>query len=241
MEKRIKEIINENSGVAGVVIRDSFGKLLMINEEVVFPSASIIKLFILMTLNKEDYNKRIELKKVDKVGGCGILKVMEDGLPLTVKDTAYLMICLSDNTATNILIDYIGMDKINACIKEKGFTGTVLGRKMMDAEARKAGKDNFTTPKDVLGVLEMLCKNPDDLDMLRNQAYNNKIPLYFAREVDFAHKTGELMYIEHDAGRLFFDGGWVDVIVLTKDLEKNEDGIKINSLIGKVIFDNYCK
>ena len=151
------------------------------------------------------------------------------------------MICLSDNTATNILIDYIGMDKINACIKEKGFTGTVLGRKMMDAEARKAGKDNFTTPKDVLGVLEMLCKNPDDLDMLRNQAYNNKIPLYFAREVDFAHKTGELMYIEHDAGRLFFDWGWVDVIVLTKDLEKNEDGIKINSLIGKVIFDNYCK
>lgn len=241
MEKRIKEIINENSGVAGVVIRDSFGKLLMINEEVVFPSASIIKLFILMALNKEDYNKRIELKKVDKVGGCGILKVMEDGLPLTVKDTAYLMICLSDNTATNILIDYIGMDKINSCIKEKGFAGTVLGRKMMDAEARKAGKDNFTTPKDVLGVLKMLCKNPDDLDMLRNQAYNNKIPLYFAREVDFAHKTGELMYIEHDAGRLFFDGGWVDVIVLTKDLEKNEDGIKINSLIGKVIFDNYCK
>lgn len=241
MEKRIKEIINENSGVAGVVIRDSFGKSLMINEEVVFPSASIIKLFILMTLNKEDYNKRIELKKVDKVGGCGILKVMEDGLPLTVKDTAYLMICLSDNTATNILIDYIGMDKINAYIKEKGFTGTVLGRKMMDAEARKAGKDNFTTPKDVLGVLEMLCKNPDDLDMLRNQAYNNKIPLYFAREVDFAHKTGELMYIEHDAGRLFFDGGWVDIIILTKDLEKNEDGIKINNLIGKVIFDNYCK
>ncbi len=73
---------------------------------------------------------------------------MGDGLPLTVKDVGYLMICLSDNTATNILIDYIGMDKINECIKEKGFTGTVLGRKMMDAEARKAGKDNFTTPKD---------------------------------------------------------------------------------------------
>ncbi len=49
------------------------------------------------------------------------------------------------------------------------------------------------------------------------------------------------MYIEHDTGRLFYDGGWVDIIVLTKDLEKNEDGIKINSLIGKVIFDNYCK
>lgn len=241
MEKRIREIINENSGVTGVIVRDSFGKKIMINEEVIFPSASIIKLFILMALNKDEYNKKIELKKEDKVGGCGILKVMEDGLPLTIKDVAYLMICLSDNTATNILIDYIGMDKINESIKANGFRGTVLGRKMMDTEARKAGKDNFTTPEDVLKVLEILCGNSDDLDMLRNQAYNNKIPLYYPREVDFAHKTGELMYTEHDAGRLFFDKGWVDIVVLTKDLEENEDGIKINSLIGKLIFDNYSK
>ena len=49
------------------------------------------------------------------------------------------------------------------------------------------------------------------------------------------------MYTEHDAGRLFFDNGWVDIVVLTKDLEENEDGIKINSLIGKLIFDNYSK
>ncbi|MDU1910945.1 serine hydrolase [Fusobacterium sp.] len=241
MEKRIREIISENSGITGIIIRDSFGKTIMINEEKVFPSASLIKLFILMALKKEDYNKKIKLKKDVKVGGCGVLKVMEDGLPLTIKDIAYLMICLSDNTATNILIDYIGMERINENIKENGFVKTILGRKMMDTKAREAGKDNFTTPKDVLGVLEILCKNPDDLDMLRNQAYSSKIPLYFPREVDFAHKTGELMYIEHDAGRLFFDGGWVDIIILTKDLEKNEDGIKINSLIGKVIFDNYCK
>lgn len=122
MEKRIREIISENSGVTGVLLRDSVGKTITINEEVVFPSASLIKLFILMTLNKEDYNKKIELKKEDKVGGCGILKVMGDGLSLTVKDIAYLMICLSDNTATNILIDYIGMDKINSCIKIKYIT-----------------------------------------------------------------------------------------------------------------------
>lgn len=67
MEKRIREIINENSGVTGVIVRDSFGKKIMINEEVIFPSASIIKLFILMALNKDEYNKKIELKKEDKV------------------------------------------------------------------------------------------------------------------------------------------------------------------------------
>ena len=92
MEERIKKIIEENSGVTGVIIRDSSGKMITINEEVVFPSASIIKLFILMALNKDEYNKKIELKKEDKVGGCGILKVMGDGLPLTVKDAAYLQV-----------------------------------------------------------------------------------------------------------------------------------------------------
>ena len=51
MEKRIREIISENSGVTGVLLRDSVGKIITINEEVVFPSASLIKLFILMALN----------------------------------------------------------------------------------------------------------------------------------------------------------------------------------------------
>ena len=65
MEKRIREIISENSGVTGVLLRDSVGKIITINEEVVFPSASLIKLFILMALNKEDYNKKIELEDVE--------------------------------------------------------------------------------------------------------------------------------------------------------------------------------
>ena len=163
MEKRIREIISENSGVTGVLLRDSVGKTITINEEVVFPSASLIKLFILMTLNKEDYNKKIELKKEDKVGGCGILKVMGDGLSLTVKDIAYLMICLSDNTATNILIDYIGMDKINSCIKEKGFA-QISDSSELEAVVAKVLADNQKSVDDyhngktnALGFLKGQC------------------------------------------------------------------------------------
>lgn len=66
-----KKIIEENSGVTGVIIRDSSGKMITINEEVVFPSASIIKLFILMALNKDEYNKKIELKKKIKLEDVG--------------------------------------------------------------------------------------------------------------------------------------------------------------------------
>jgi len=236
---KIMDILEKYSGIKGIILEDSYGNTIKINEKEVFPSASVIKLFILGALDKSKYNDPIILKKEDKVGGCGVLKVLNDGVPLTVKDICYLMITLSDNTATNILIDFVGMDNINKFIKDNNFNGTILGRKMMDTKAREEGKDNYTSSEDVKGILEALCKDPIALDMMKNQACNNKLPLYFAREMDFAHKTGELMYIEHDVGRMFFKDGWVDIIILTKDLEKNEDGIKINSEIGKLIFDNY--
>ncbi|MGF6905856.1 serine hydrolase [Fusobacterium sp. PH5-44] len=239
LNAEIREIIDKYSGIKGLIFKDSFGNTIEINENEVFPSASVIKLFILGALDKSKYNTPITLKNEDKVGGCGVLKVMNDGVLLTVRDICYLMITLSDNTATNMLIDFIGFEEINRYIKENNFNNTVLGRKMMDAKAREEGKDNYTSPMDVFGILNILYKDPIAVDMMKNQACNNKLPLYFAREMDFAHKTGELMYIEHDVGRMFFGDNWVDIIVLTKDLLKNEDGIKINSEIGKLIFDNY--
>lgn len=235
----IKKIIDKYSGIKGIILADSFRNTFEIKENEIFPSASVIKLFILGALDKTEYNNPITLKNEDKVGGCGVLKVMNDGLLLTVKDICYLMITLSDNTATNMLINFIGIDKINNFIKENNFNNTILGRKMMDVKAREEGKDNYTSPMDIYRILNMLYKDPIAIDMMKNQACNNKLPLYFAREMDFAHKTGELMYIEHDVGRMFFGENWVDIIVLTKDLIKNEDGIKINSEIGKLIFDNY--
>lgn len=239
MENKIKEILSHYKGVFGVIIKDSFGNRLAINENEVFPSASIIKLFILNRLAKEDYDKIVELTKEVKVGGCGVLKSLKDGLMLTTKDLAYLMICLSDNTATNLLIDYVGMDNVNQYSKENGYLHTILGRKMMDTEAKKAGRDNFTSPKDVERILDILCDDKDCLDMLKNQACNNKLPLYLPEEAELAHKTGELTSIEHDVGRLYFEKGWVDIIVLTKELLDNADGKKVNNEIGKVIYDYY--
>ena len=241
IETKILEILEKYSGIKGILLEDSFGNTIKINEKMVFPSASVIKLFILGALDKSKYNDPIILKEEDKAGGSGVLKVLNDGIPLKIRDISYLMIILSDNTATNMLIDFIGMEEINKFIKDNNFSGSVLERKMMDAKAREAGLDNYTSAEDVRGILNILCKDPVALDMMKNQACNNKLPLYFAREMDFAHKTGELMHIEHDVGRMFFKDGWVDIIVLTKDLIKNEDGIKINSEIGKLIFDNYSK
>lgn len=239
MENEIKNILSQYKGIFGVIIKDSFGNRIAINENEIFPSASIIKLFILNKLVKEDYNKTIELTKEVKVGGCGILKSLKDGIMLTTKDLAYLMICLSDNTATNLLIDYVGMENVNQYLKENGYLHTILGRKMMDIEAKKIGRDNFTSPKDVEKILDILCEDKDCLDMLKNQACNNKLPLYLPEEAELAHKTGELTSIEHDVGRLYVEKGWVDIVVLTKELSENAEGKKVNSEIGKAVYNYY--
>lgn len=240
MYSKIKEIVSNFDGVIGVIIKYKTGEKILINESKIFPSASLIKLFIAFIIEKDFYENKIKVKSEYKVGGCGILKNLISDIELSIKDLITLMICFSDNTATNILIDYMGMKNINLKIREAGFKNTILGRKMMDNLAKENGRDNFTTPEDVEKVLNYFYKNKDILENLKNQGYNNKINLYFARDerVKFAHKTGELKNIEHDAGRLFYNNDWVDIIVMTKELKNNSDGIKINNLIGKEVFNN---
>ncbi len=124
-------------------------------------------------------------------------------------------------------------------IKNSGYCDTILGRKMMDIEAKKLNKDNFTSPKDSEKVLDILCNDKDSLDMLKNQVCNNKLHLYIPEEEILAHKTGELPSVEHDVGRLYFKNGWVDILVFTQDLKENIDGIRINNEIGKIVYEYY--
>ena len=82
-----------------------------------------------------------------------MLQYMHAGLNITLRDCATLMIILSDNTATNLLIDYLGIEKINNEIRRLGMQKTALQRKMMDAEAKARGLDNFTSAQDVHVIL----------------------------------------------------------------------------------------
>lgn len=239
LEIQIKKIISEYSGCTGVKIIYSNGKEMSINGEEIFPAASLIKLFITLAIDETEYKKIIKIEN-DRVGGCGVLKILDFNLELSIKDLIGLMLCFSDNIATNILIDYIGMDKINRIIRENGFSKTVLARKMLDKKAKDEGRENYTTPNEVQKVISLLCRNENIKSFLLNQGYNNKISLYFAREenIKFAHKTGELKCVEHDAGRIFYEDSWLDIVVMTKNLNNNGEGVEINNRIGKYLFEN---
>ena len=94
-----------------------------------------------------------------KTGGSGVIKTLTPGaVTMTIIDYATLMINVSDNSTTNYFIDLLGMDQINALISTLGLRETRLARKMMDLEAFKAGKDSFTTPRELIAIFEELHK-----------------------------------------------------------------------------------
>lgn len=242
LKNDILKILEKYQGTYGVLVKSN-SEIVKINVDEIFPSASLIKLFILLAINNSNLDNKIKIDKKDIVAGEGALGKLSGNLTLSVRDLATLMIIFSDNMATNILIDYLSMDYINNIIRENGFKSTILQRKMLDFKAAKEGRENYTSPRDVYQVLKLLYKNSLFLNMLKNQHLNNKISLYLSENEDFifAHKTGELKNIEHDAGRLFYKDKFIDIVVMSKNLHSNGDGIKVHNEIGELLIKMLLK
>lgn len=163
-ERALQEIVNRSSGVMGLVAKDlTGGEQFAIQADFTFPQGSAIKIPILMEVYKQANAGKFNLKdllwinKKDQVGGSGILQVLGDHTSqLSIYDLSVLMIMLSDNTATNILIDLIGMENVNQTMASLGLQHTVLQRKMMDTAARGRGDENLSTPAEAARLMEIL-------------------------------------------------------------------------------------
>ena len=166
LNKLVKSINNhvENfMGVAGVSIKDlSTGWYYGINDELIFPTASSIKIPILLKLiessdaSKLDLLKSIEITEEMKSRGSGVIHKMNGTIHLTIENLAILMINLSDNTATNLCIDIAGLDEVNKMLEDYEFKSMRLSRKMQDYIAIKEGKENLSSVKEMNLILEML-------------------------------------------------------------------------------------
>ncbi len=148
----------------GVAVKDlTTGEAILINGDEIFPVASTIKVPILI-----EFYKRIEAKTLDpmtpvkyveahKAGGSGVIKTLTPGaVTMPLIDYATLMINVSDNSSTNYFIDLLGLEKVNDVCAQLGLKTTRLARKMMNMEAFKAGKDSFTTPREMIATFEEL-------------------------------------------------------------------------------------
>jgi len=254
LRRKIEGILTTYTGRWGMVIANqSTGARLELNPDMVFPAASMIKVPIMYEIMRQAAAGAISLDQylvvtnAIRTGGAGILKELRPDITMTVRELVTLMIILSDNTATNMLIDLAGMDRINKTIAEIGLKSTVLRRRMMDFDAARAGKENDTSAADLALLFAHIYNNPGlpqqygalMLDILARQQVQDKLPFYLPEGTAIAHKTGTLPGVEHDGGILFLPGGPYIICILTADLAANYQGLQLVASIGKVIYEHF--
>lgn len=216
------------------------------------PSASVIKLPIMAAAF--EYAKKHALALSDRIVVSpseqvpfSIITMLDPSNSYTVKDLITLMIVQSDNTATNVLIDLLGMDNINKYMSSIGLKATILGRKMMDLEARSRGQENFTTAEDMNYFLELLYNNKivDKrscnlmLHIMKMQLDRTMLYYDIPDEVVTAHKTGELHNINHDVGIFYTEIGDYIFSMLTWDAINNNFARKTVAKAAKLVYDYF--
>ena len=186
LEKRIAAELYSYQGKMSVFVDDLRGHTVERGADEEFETASVIKAFILAALyaqaecGKASLTEEIAYEKSQFVDGSGMLRALGVGAKLKVRDTATMMIICSDNIATNMLIDYLGLDTINACIRELGFAHTVLHNSLHFDRYHQLGT---TTPRDYAALLARIAKgelvsksaSAEMLGILRQQHYNTML------------------------------------------------------------------
>ncbi|WP_019415094.1 serine hydrolase [Paenisporosarcina sp. TG20] len=184
-----------------------------LNIDEVFKSASLIKLpiFLYGFHHAKDLEELVEVSPEDIVDGAGVLQTLvTESRMFSVRDLLVLMMVVSDNTATNVLIGRYGLKRLNTYLQHLGMTKSKLAREMRDQVAILAGLENLVCSRDMVACLRILASSPafrSMLYILENNQFKNKVPMGVKNEgFVFFNKTGELDNIEHDTGFFIYKG-----------------------------------
>jgi beta-lactamase class A len=166
LQHELQRIAAAAPGVVGIAIVDlGSGKRFGVNDDLLFPQGSAIKIPILIELyRRADRGEvkladRLRVGRGDQVGGSGLLQYFADGgSELSLHDLAVAMIVLSDNSATNILIERLGMDRVSQTMAELGAKQTRLRRKMIRPAESARGNENISTPREAADLMVRLSR-----------------------------------------------------------------------------------
>jgi beta-lactamase class A len=251
---RLERIAAGIDGVAGYTVIDlTNGDRLERLPAQAFPTASSIKLAILYELFKQADEGRVKLDatipwdRTQAVGGSGVLfELSNPGLAL--RDYATLMIVLSDNTATNVVIERIGMEAVNARMRTLGAPEIQLRRRMMDLQAAQDGRENVATPGALARLLAAIHKGeglaPASRDALvatlrkgKSSAMLRGIPA----GVPVASKPGDLDGVRADAGIVYLPVRPYVFVAMTSWLQKDEEGERAIEDLSRAAFEYFSR
>ena len=251
MTADVTQVAQHFDGVMGITIRDlSDGREFTLNSDDIFPTASSIKLPMLVELYRQSQTgtgaKLADLytfRKEDVVPDSAIMENLTAGVSkVTNRDLAGMVVAVSDNSATNVLIDRVGMDNVNKMLDSLGLHQTRLRRHMMDIEAAKKGNENVATPHEMAALLEDVFRgkvlNPQmsqDFWNLMCTKKESPLPRLLPEDLKIANKPGELDGVRTDSGLVFLKNRpYVISVMTTYAREEGEasDAIAQISLIA---------
>lgn len=165
-QAQLQRLADDAAGVAGIAVVDlSGGRKFGVNDQLVFPQGSAIKIPILIELFRRAdakdlrLDERVAVRSADQVGGSGLIQHFANGgSELSLHDLAVAMIVLSDNTATNLVIDRLGMARVTQTMKDLGAGETRLQRKMIRPEESARGNENLSTPREAAAIMERIAR-----------------------------------------------------------------------------------
>lgn len=267
LEERIKAEVYNFSGKIGVYANDFKGNIIEINSDDKFETASTIKVFVLAELYRQIHEKKMDINEIlkyeekDYVVGSGILRALDLGVEMTAKNIATLMIIVSDNIATNMLIERLGIDNINNTCRDLGFNDTILHNKI---DFDKYDKLGTSTPRDYGNFYERLYNgklwsqelSKEMIEIFKKQHYNTiltrNLPQYYLDSentgdeeyIYIASKSGSMNACRNDGGIIQTPFGGYVISIFTKDFVDNlyyndHEALRFGGKISRLMFDQY--
>jgi beta-lactamase class A len=259
LETTINTEAQKLDGVMGVTVLDlKTGQQISLHPDEVFAQASSIKVALLAELYHQAHSGKLKLTDTYTVQTADLVPdsdifggLTADVTKLTLRDLATMVVAVSDNSATNVLIDRVGMDNVNRFMDSLGLTHTRLRRKMMDLKAAAEGRENVSTPREMMALLQQLYEGKvlgkdagDDFFKLLSTPKDSWLPRDLPAGVRIANKPGSLEGVRNDVGIVFVPNRPYVICVMTSYLKNERDGetaISRISLAAYEMFDRMAR
>lgn len=268
LQARLEPLVKAHKGKVAVAVKHlGTGESFLLNPDEPLPTASLIKLPVMIEVyqqvaeGKVKLSDMVTLRKEDKVQGSGILtEHFSDGATFPLRDAVRLMIVYSDNTATNLVLDKIGIKATADRMEAWGYPNTKINAKVFRGSTTSAFPERTkkfglgsTTAREMVGLLETLhegklvspeaCK--EMLEHLKKCADRDKFPRLLPAKTVVAHKTGSVSDARTDAGIITTPAGPVAVCVLTaenedKTFRPDNAGNVLCAKIAKEVYDYFA-
>lgn len=241
-------------GNVGIYLRDLHtGRTWEYNPDRPFPSASLIKVPIMAAVFEKirvgaiTLDTQIKLTRGGRVGGSGSLKWVRDGTSLSVMEIIYKMITESDNTATKMLIDYVGMDYLAVAFARMGLERTNITEEGMSLKSGRVARENWTTAREMGGLMERIYSgelvnreaSEFMLDVLKHTKSRSRLRKGLPLGWEIGHKTGLLRKSCHDVGIVFSPRGDFVIAVLTSDVPDYASAKNFIARVAKLTYKYY--